>query len=107
MATIIATLLMIVLLPGSASAHGAMMTPGSRTYLCWKDGLTSSGNIQPNNPACAAAIAQSGTNSMYNWFAVLRSDGAGRTSGFIPDGKLCSGGAVVYNFSGFDIARAD
>ncbi|MFE9100035.1 lytic polysaccharide monooxygenase auxiliary activity family 9 protein [Actinomadura geliboluensis] len=90
-----------------ASAHGAMMVPGSRTYLCWKDGLTSTGQIVPHNPACAAAIAQSGTTSLYNWFAVLRSDGAGRTRGFIPDGRLCSGGAVVYDFSGYDLARDD
>ncbi|QKW35941.1 lytic polysaccharide monooxygenase [Actinomadura sp. NAK00032] len=90
-----------------ASAHGAMMVPGSRTYLCWKDGLTSTGQIVPHNPACAAAIAQSGSTSLYNWFAVLRSDGAGRTRGFIPDGELCSGGAVVYDFSGYDLARDD
>ncbi|MBG6093897.1 lytic polysaccharide monooxygenase [Actinomadura viridis] len=91
----------------AASAHGAMMIPGSRTYLCYKDGLTPTGEIKPDNPACAAAVAQSGTNSLYNWFAVLRSDGAGRTRGFIPDGKLCSAAAVVYDFSGFDLARDD
>ncbi|MGI5202024.1 lytic polysaccharide monooxygenase [Spirillospora sp. CA-108201] len=90
-----------------ASAHGAMMTPGSRTYLCWKDGLSPTGQIVPHNPACAAAVAQSGPNSLYNWFAVLRSDGAGRTRGFIPDGRLCSGGAVVYDFGGYDLARGD
>ncbi|NEA28369.1 lytic polysaccharide monooxygenase auxiliary activity family 9 protein [Actinomadura bangladeshensis] len=90
-----------------ASAHGAMMVPGSRTYLCWKDALTQSGQLVPHNPACAAAIAKSGTTSLYNWFAVLRSDGAGRTRGFIPDGQLCSGGAVVYDFSGYDLARDD
>ncbi|MEO3824163.1 lytic polysaccharide monooxygenase [Actinomadura sp. B10D3] len=90
-----------------ASAHGAMMVPGSRTYLCWKDGLSSTGEIIPHNPACAAAVAQSGPSSLYNWFAVLRSDGAGRTRGFIPDGELCSGGAVVYDFSGYDLARDD
>src|SRR5262245_44384479 len=49
-----------------ASAHGAMMVPGSRTYLCWKDGLTATGQIVPKNPACAAAVAQSGPNSLYN-----------------------------------------
>ncbi|MDH2429144.1 lytic polysaccharide monooxygenase [Sphaerisporangium sp. TRM90804] len=106
-AAVLAAILMVVLLPSSASAHGAMMVPGSRTYLCWKDGIGQNGAVQPNNPACAAAVAQSGTNSLYNWFAVLRSDGAGRTSGFIPDGKLCSGAASVYNFSGFDLARND
>ncbi|MGI5160226.1 lytic polysaccharide monooxygenase auxiliary activity family 9 protein [Microbispora sp. CA-102843] len=103
----LSALVSAVVLASPASAHGAPMMPGSRTYLCWKDGLTQNGAIQPKNPACAAAVAQSGTNSLYNWFAVLRSDGAGRMSGFIPDGKLCSGGAVVYDFSGFDLARND
>lgn len=103
----LSALVSAVVLASPASAHGAPMMPGSRTYLCWKDGTTSSGAIQPKNPACAAAVAKSGTNALYNWFAVLRSDGAGRMSGFIPDGQLCSGGAVVYDFSGFDLARND
>jgi predicted carbohydrate-binding protein with CBM5 and CBM33 domain len=94
--------------PSGASAHGAMMSPGSRTYLCWKDGLTATGEIKPQNPACAAAVAQSGVTSLYNWFAVLRSDGAGRMSGFIPDGQLCSGGTGgPYDMTGFNLARAD
>ncbi|WP_307867919.1 lytic polysaccharide monooxygenase auxiliary activity family 9 protein [Umezawaea beigongshangensis] len=84
-----------------ASAHGTMMKPGSRTFLCWKDGLSPQGNIVPQNPACAAAVNAGGTNALYNWFSVLRSDGAGRTRGFIPDGQLCSGGNPT--FSGFDI----
>jgi len=94
--------------PSVAEAHGAMMAPGSRTYLCWRDGKTSSGQIVPQNPACAAAVAQSGATSLYNWFAVLRSDGAGRTTGFIPNGELCSGGTGgPYNFTGFNLARND
>ena len=96
-----------VLNAAPASAHGAMMIPGSRTFLCYEDGLTPQGNIVPNNPACAAAVAQSGVTSLYNWFAVLRSDGAGRMEGFIPDGKLCSAAATVYDFSGYDLARDD
>ncbi|KKJ99529.1 lytic polysaccharide monooxygenase [Micromonospora sp. HK10] len=91
--------------PDPAAAHGAAMKPGSRTYLCWKDGLSPQGDIRPNNPACAAAVAESGTNSLYNWFSVLRSDAGGRTVGFIPDGKLCSGGNP--NFTGYDAARTD
>ena len=107
--TVLAAGLAAIVNPGAASAHGAMMRPGSRTYLCWQDGLSgSSGNIVPKNPACAAAVAQSGAGALYNWFAVLRSDGAGRRAGFIPDGQLCSGGTGgPYNFSGFNLARAD
>jgi hypothetical protein len=39
------------LMAAPASAHGAMMVPGSRTFLCWRDGLTPQGNIVPQNPA--------------------------------------------------------
>ncbi len=98
---LVACLASAVLTAAPAAAHGAMMTPGSRTFLCWQDGLTPQGNIVPRNPACSAAVAQSGANSLYNWFAVLRSDGAGRTRGFIPDGRLCSGGNP--NYAGFDL----
>jgi predicted carbohydrate-binding protein with CBM5 and CBM33 domain len=97
---LLASLTAILLNTGTAEAHGAMMKPGSRTFLCWQDGLSSTGQIIPQNPACAAAVTTSGANSLYNWFAVLRSDGAGRTRGFIPDGKLCSGGNPGY--AGFD-----
>ncbi|HEY2668835.1 MAG TPA: lytic polysaccharide monooxygenase [Rugosimonospora sp.] len=90
-----------------ATAHGALQIPGSRTWLCYEDGLSSTGQIIPNNPACAAAVAKSGTTGLYNWFAVLRSDGAGRTQGFIPDGQLCSAGATNFDFSGFDLPRTD
>ncbi|MFC7550118.1 lytic polysaccharide monooxygenase [Plantactinospora sp. GCM10030261] len=91
--------------PEPAAAHGAAMTPGSRTFLCWKDGLSETGEIKPINPACTAAVNQSGANSLYNWFSVLRSDANGRTVGFIPDGQLCSGGNP--GFRGYDLARND
>ncbi|ORT57576.1 lytic polysaccharide monooxygenase [Streptomyces sp. CB03238] len=102
---VLPALLMVVMSGSPAAAHGAMMQPGSRTFLCWKDGLTPQGNIDPKNPACDAAVAQSGDNSLYNWFSVLRSDGGGRTEGFKPDGKLCSGGNPGY--AGFDLPRTD
>ncbi|WP_091558231.1 lytic polysaccharide monooxygenase auxiliary activity family 9 protein [Micromonospora pattaloongensis] len=97
--------MLAVVNPTPAQAHGAAMVPGSRTYLCWKDGLSPQGNIVPQNPACAAAVAQSGANSLYNWFSVLRSDAGGRTVGFVPDGQLCSGGNS--SFTGYNLARTD
>ncbi len=98
-----------VITPGAAEAHGAMMVPGSRTWLCYKDGRNpNTGAIEPKNAACAAAVAKSGPTSLYNWFAVLRSDGAGRMAGFIPDGELCSGGTGgPYDFTGYNLPRAD
>jgi len=88
-----------------ADAHGAPTRPGSRTYLCRIDGTSTSGDIEPHNPACAAAVAMSGKQPLWDWFGVLRGDGAGRTRGYIPDGQLCSGGEP--KFAGYDLARAD
>ncbi|MEM9565417.1 MAG: lytic polysaccharide monooxygenase [Actinomycetota bacterium] len=88
-----------------ADAHGAATRPGSRTYLCRVDGTHNSGDIQPSNPACAEAVAIGGKQPLWDWFGVLRGDGAGRTRGFIPDGQLCSGGDPKY--AGYDLARAD
>ncbi|WP_433529006.1 lytic polysaccharide monooxygenase [Micromonospora sp. CA-263727] len=104
-ATLVASVVVVTARPDPAAAHGAAMIPGARTFLCWKDGLSPTGEIRPQNPACAAAVAQSGANSLYNWFSVLRSDANGRTTGFIPDGQLCSGGAT--GFRGYDLARND
>jgi len=104
-AAVLATSLLLVAGQGPASAHGTPQKPGSRTWLCYRDALTAQGEIQPNNPACAAAVAVSGPNSLYNWFGVLRSDANGRTVGYIPDGELCSGGNPKY--AGFDVARDD
>lgn len=97
----------VVFTGGSASAHGAPMDPGSRTYLCYLDALNGSGALEPSNPACAAALEEGGANAFYNWFAVLQSDGQGRTEGFLNDGELCSGGSGAYDFSGFDLPRDD
>ncbi|UCM90968.1 lytic polysaccharide monooxygenase [Streptomyces marincola] len=100
-------LCMVMFTGGSAAAHGAPMDPGSRTYLCWKYSVTESGAMDPANPACRAALQEGGANAFYNWFAVLQSNGGGRTEGYIPDGQLCSGAATVYDFSGFDLPRTD
>ena len=93
------------LVPTPSWAHGALLTPGSRTYLCYKDGLISTGEIKPTNLACSNAKDVGGTQPFYDWFGVLRSDGQGRTRGFIPDGALCSGGFTKY--AGFDAPRSD
>jgi predicted carbohydrate-binding protein with CBM5 and CBM33 domain len=95
-------------IPTPASAHGATMMPGSRSYLCYLDLLENSSTQMPSNPACAAAVQQSGTTPLYNWFAVLDSNGGGRTTGYIPDGTLCSGGnRGPFNFSAYNATRTD
>ncbi|MFJ1898667.1 lytic polysaccharide monooxygenase [Streptomyces sp. NPDC088115] len=93
---------------GQAEAHGVAMMPGSRTYLCYVDGHTSTGGMDPSNPACRAALAESGASALYNWFAVLDSNAGGRGEGYVPDGKLCSAGdRSPYNFTGYNAARDD
>ncbi|MEV7405198.1 lytic polysaccharide monooxygenase [Streptomyces sp. NPDC091267] len=112
LATVLATLLSGLALTffgqGNAQAHGVTMTPGSRTYLCMLDARTSTGALDPTNPACKAALSESGANALYNWFAVLDSNAGGRGAGYVPDGKLCSAGdRSPYNFTGYNAARAD
>lgn len=107
-AVITAGLAAVVVQSSAAQAHGVTMFPGARTWLCYQDGLRANGQIIAYNPACAAAIADGGTTPLYNWFAVLRSDAAGRTVGFIPDGQLCSGGTGgPYNFAAYNAVRSD
>ncbi|MEE4540420.1 lytic polysaccharide monooxygenase [Streptomyces sp. V4-01] len=108
LATLIATLGFVILGQSPAQAHGVAMMPGSRTYLCYQDAKTASGALTPTNPACAAAVAQSGTTPLYNWFAVLDSNAAGRGAGYVPDGTLCSAGnKSPYDFSAYSAARDD
>ncbi|MCG5220053.1 lytic polysaccharide monooxygenase [Streptosporangium sp. KLBMP 9127] len=104
-AVVVALVATVLTLPQQATAHGVTMVPGSRTFLCWKDGLRDNGQIIPYNPACAAAVAQGGTNPLYNWFGVLRSDANGRTSGYIPDGQICGAGTTTY--AAYNAARTD
>jgi chitin-binding protein len=108
LATLLSALGIVFLTQGDAQAHGVAMSPGSRTYLCYQDALTPTGALTPTNPACAAAVAQSGTTPLYNWFAVLDSNAAGRTEGYVPDGTLCSAGnKSPYDFSAYNAARDD
>jgi predicted carbohydrate-binding protein with CBM5 and CBM33 domain len=104
-AAALATGIAVAIAPPAALAHGVMLTPGARTYLCYVDGLRSTGEIISYNPACAAAVASGGTQPLYDWFGVLRSDAGGRTTGFIPDGSICSGGNPKY--AAYDAARTD
>ncbi|MET9378574.1 lytic polysaccharide monooxygenase [Streptomyces sp. NPDC002992] len=108
LATLLAGIGLTLLGQGSAQAHGVTMMPGSRTYLCWLDAKTSTGALDPTNPACRAALDESGATALYNWFAVLDSNAGGRGPGYVPDGKLCSAGdRSPYNFTGYNAARAD
>ena len=109
LATLLSALGMTFLLgQGRAEAHGVAMMPGSRTYLCQLDAKTGTGALDPTNPACQAALDQSGATALYNWFAVLDSNAGGRGAGYVPDGTLCSAGdRSPYDFSAYNAARGD
>ncbi|MGW2294631.1 lytic polysaccharide monooxygenase [Streptomyces violaceorubidus] len=93
---------------GRAEAHGVAMMPGSRTYLCQLDAKTSTGALDPTNPACRSALDRSGATALYNWFALLDSNAGGRGAGYVPDGTLCSAGdRSPYDFSAYNAARSD
>ncbi|MGW5098081.1 lytic polysaccharide monooxygenase auxiliary activity family 9 protein [Streptomyces nodosus] len=107
-ATLLAALGLTLLGQGRAEAHGVAMMPGSRTYLCYQDGRTATGSLDPTNPACRAALTKSGATPLYNWFAVLDSNAGGRGAGYVPDGTLCSAGdRSPYDFSAYNAARND
>ncbi|HWV77064.1 MAG TPA: lytic polysaccharide monooxygenase [Isoptericola sp.] len=107
-ATVLAAVGLVAVVGQPAAAHGAEVFPGSRQYLCWVDGQTANGALDPSNPACADALAESGPNAYYNWFGNLDSNGAGRTEGYIPDGTICSGGdRGPYDFSAYNAPRTD
>ncbi|TYB51041.1 lytic polysaccharide monooxygenase [Nonomuraea sp. PA05] len=94
------TLLVLAVAPGTASAHGTMSNPPSRTMVCYSEGPES-----PKSAACKQAVATGGTQPLYDWNEVNIADAAGRHREIIPDGKLCSAGRDKYR--GFDQARAD
>jgi chitin-binding protein len=98
-----ATLIMLVgfSLFDSASAHGSLEAPPSRIYYC----RFFDSPENPANPACRAAIAESGTQAVYDWNEVNQPNAGGNHRAVVPDGQLCSGGRTKYR--GFDLARPD
>ena len=77
---------------GRRARHADVL--GSRTYLCWQDGSApparSGRTTRPAPPPSPRAAPTPSTTG-----SAARSDAGGRTVGFIPDGKLCSGGNTV------------
>src|SRR4051794_18959752 len=83
-----------------AGAHGGMTSPATRTYVCYLEGSES-----PDSAPCKDAVAQGGTQPLYDWFGVLISNAAGRHRELIPDGQLCGAGTTKY--AAYNMARAD
>jgi predicted carbohydrate-binding protein with CBM5 and CBM33 domain len=98
--TLAAPVLVVLLNPGPASAHGSMSNPRSRSYTCWQEGPES-----PDSAACRAAVTAGGTQAFYDWHEVSLLTAAGRHREIIPDGRLCSAGRDKYR--GLDLVRTD
>ncbi|MEM7355086.1 MAG: lytic polysaccharide monooxygenase auxiliary activity family 9 protein [Acidobacteriota bacterium] len=83
-------------------AHGSIQTPASRIYKCrFQDNPE-----DPQDPACAAAIAFVGSPQfVYDWNAIRQGNAAGQHQQVVPDGELCSGGGA--EFAGLDLPRDD
>lgn len=90
----------LVLTSGPAQAHGAMTFPSTRTHVCFKEDPQS-----PDSQVCKDAIAQGGTQPLYDWFGLLIGNAAGRHREIIPDGQLCGAGTAKY--AAYNMARAD
>lgn len=92
--------------PDRVVAHGAMVTPATRTYACYKDGRAAGGgDLYPTNPACVAAVAQGGKQPLWDFYAVLIGNAGGRHREIIPDGQLCGAGTAKY--AAYNAARTD
>ncbi|CAM5416250.1 hypothetical protein SALBM217S_06039 [Streptomyces griseoloalbus] len=83
--------------------------PGSRTYLCQLDAITGTGALDLTNPACEAALNQSGATALYNnRLRRPRLPGRRTRPRYVPDGTLCSAGdRSPYDFSAYNAARSD
>ncbi len=83
-------------------AHGSIQTPASRVYKCrFEDNPEN-----PQDPACAAAIAFAGSPQfIYDWNGIRQGDAGGQHQKVVPDNQLCGGGGL--EFAGLDIPRDD
>ncbi|MER5888578.1 lytic polysaccharide monooxygenase [Streptomyces sp. NPDC001941] len=91
---------LVVLTPGTASAHGAVFNPVSRIAACYAEGPET-----PKSQVCKDLVADSGTQPLYDWNEVNIANADGKHQLLIPDGKLCSANREKYR--ALDWARTD
>ncbi|MEU5032051.1 lytic polysaccharide monooxygenase auxiliary activity family 9 protein [Streptomyces milbemycinicus] len=93
-----ATLLTLIPWTGTASAHGSVIDPASRTYGCWLRWADDFQNpeMAQKDPMCWQAW-QDNPNAMWNWNGLYRNGSAGNFPAVVPDGQLCSGGHTEGN----------
>lgn len=93
-------LVVLVLAAGPAHAHGAPVSPVSRSVACTPDTGRYTGS-----PACEAALAASPGAGLDEWDNIRLREVNGKDRERIPDGKLCSAG--IDRFRGLDLPRGD
>ncbi|MEL6537541.1 MAG: lytic polysaccharide monooxygenase, partial [Bacteroidota bacterium] len=75
-------------------AHGTVVYPASRIYMCYQN---------PSSSVCDAC-----GSSIYDWMSVLQPDtDFGNHPAFVPDGQIASGGNGGGNFSCLDALTTD
>ncbi len=94
-------LVLIIPLSEPVHAHGSMSLPMSRLYAC----RFADDPDNPQQPACAAAIAVMGSGPIFDWDGIARNDADSQHQQIIPDGEICSVGLSVY--AGLDLPRDD
>jgi chitin-binding protein len=87
-----------LVVPGTAEAHGTIISPATRAYQCWK---TWGGNhmdpaMQQQDPMCYQAF-QANPDTMWNWMSALRDGLGAQFQARTPDGQLCSNGLTRNN----------
>lgn len=95
-----ASLTLLAVTPGAASAHGAVFNPVSRIAACFAEGPE-----HPVSQVCKDLVADSGTQPLYDWNEVNIANANGQSRQLIPDGKLCSANRDKYR--ALDWARTD
>ncbi|MEU8354772.1 lytic polysaccharide monooxygenase [Nonomuraea sp. NPDC048882] len=87
------TMLCVMPLSGTASAHGSTTDPASRNYGCWLRWGSDFQNpaMQQQDPMCWQAW-QDNTNAMWNWNGLYRDNVGGNHEAAVPNGQLCSAG---------------
>ncbi|GIF12667.1 lytic polysaccharide monooxygenase auxiliary activity family 9 protein [Actinoplanes teichomyceticus] len=94
LAAALAAALAVLVAPSSpASAHGNVLSPGSRNYGCferWGDRFQAP-EMATQDPLCHQAW-QADPQAMWNWNGLFREGVAGNHQAAIPDGQLCSAG---------------
>jgi len=93
LAALAVALIAVLAAPLAAQAHGGLVSPPTRTYVCRF--------LEPHAKQCEKAWGAN-PQALYDWMEVNISNAAGRHRALIPDGTLCAAGRDKYG--AFDAA---